>query len=60
MTAWITLFAVAVLFALALRHGQPRIPPLPPGYERERQFAAFVTATAGGAVGIKRFHFLAY
>jgi hypothetical protein len=39
MTAWIVLFAVAVLFALALRHGRAQNPPLPPGYEGERQRA---------------------
>ena len=39
MTAWIALFAVTVLFALALRHGRSKEPPLPPGYDGERQLA---------------------
>ena len=39
MTAWIALFAVTVLFALALRHGRPKEPPLPPGHDGERQLA---------------------
>ena len=36
MTAWIDFFAVTILFALALRHGRPKEPPLPPGYDGER------------------------
>jgi hypothetical protein len=39
MTAWIDLFAVTILFTLALRHGRPKEPPLPPGYDGERQLA---------------------
>jgi hypothetical protein len=39
MTAWIALFAVAILFTLALRHGRPEEPPLPPGHDGERQLA---------------------
>jgi hypothetical protein len=39
MTAWIVLAAVTVLFALALRRGPAKEPPLPPGYEGERQLA---------------------
>jgi hypothetical protein len=39
MTAWIVLAAVALLFALALRHGASKEPSLPPGYEGERQLA---------------------
>jgi hypothetical protein len=39
MTAWIVLFAVTVLFALALRHGHSKEPPIPPGYDGERQLA---------------------
>jgi hypothetical protein len=49
MTAWIVLGAVTVLFALALRHGHPKEPPLPPGYDGERQLAelhALTTACA--------------
>ena len=47
MTAWIALLAVTVLFALALRHGRSTEPPLPPGYDGERQRAelsALITA----------------
>ncbi len=39
MTAWIALFAMSLLFTLALRHGRPEEPPLPPGYDGERQLA---------------------
>ena len=39
MTAWITLFALTVLFALALRHGRSKELPMPPGYDGERQLA---------------------
>jgi hypothetical protein len=39
MTALIVLFAVTVLFALALRHSRPKEPPLPAGYDGERQLA---------------------
>jgi hypothetical protein len=39
MTAWIVLLALAVLFALAVRHGRSNEPPLPPGYDGERQLA---------------------
>jgi hypothetical protein len=39
MTAWIALFAVTVLFSMALRHGCAKEPPLPPGYDGERQLA---------------------
>jgi hypothetical protein len=39
MTAWIVLITLTVLFALALRHGGSKEPPLPPGYDRERQLA---------------------
>jgi hypothetical protein len=39
MTAWIVLLALAVLFALAVRHGRSDEPPLPPGYDGERQLA---------------------
>ena len=37
MTAWIALFTMTILFTLALRHGRPKEPPLPPGYDGERQ-----------------------
>ena len=39
MTPWITLFALTVLFALALRHGRSQGLPMPPGYDGERQLA---------------------
>jgi hypothetical protein len=39
MTAWITLFALTVLFALALRHGRSKELQMPPGYDGERQLA---------------------
>jgi hypothetical protein len=39
MTAWITLIALTVLFALSLRHGRSEEPPMPPGYDGERQLA---------------------
>jgi hypothetical protein len=39
MTAWITLFALTVLFALALRHGRSKKLPMPPGHDGERQLA---------------------
>jgi hypothetical protein len=39
MTAWITLIALTVLFALSLRHGRSEEPPMPPGYDAERQLA---------------------
>ena len=39
MTAWIALLAVTILFTLALRHSCPKEPPLPPGYDGERQLA---------------------
>ena len=46
MTAWIALFAATVLFALALRHGRAKEPPLPPGYDGERQLAELHALTA--------------
>jgi hypothetical protein len=39
MTALIVLVVATVLFALALHHGRPKQPPLPPGYDGERQLA---------------------
>lgn len=39
MTAWIVLAALVALFALAVRHGRPADPPLPSGYDGERQLA---------------------
>jgi hypothetical protein len=46
MTAWIDLFAVTILFTLALRRGRPKEPPLPPGYDGERQLAELHALTA--------------
>ena len=40
------LFAVTVLFALALRHGDSEEPPLPPGFDGERQLAELHALTA--------------
>ena len=39
MTAWIVLLALVALFTLAVRHGRPTDPPLPSGYDGERQLA---------------------
>lgn len=39
MTAWILLLALAALFALAVRHGRPTEPPVPSGFDGERQLA---------------------
>jgi hypothetical protein len=46
MTAWIVLFALTVLFAMALRSGRLKDPPLPPGYDGERQLAELRALTA--------------
>jgi hypothetical protein len=46
MAAWIALFAVTILFTLALRHGRPKEPPLPPDYDGERQLAELHALTA--------------
>jgi hypothetical protein len=48
MTAWIALLTVTILFILALRHDRSHKPPLPPGYDGERQLAELhaLTATA--------------
>ena len=45
MTAWIVLFAVIALFALALRHGRAKEQLLPPGYDGERQRAELLAMT---------------
>jgi hypothetical protein len=39
MTAWIVLIALAALFVLVVRRGRSNEPPLPPGYDGERQLA---------------------
>jgi hypothetical protein len=39
MTSWIVLIALTVLFTLAVRHSRVSDPPLPPGYDGERQLA---------------------
>ena len=48
MTAWIALIALTVLFTLALRHGRSHEPPLPPGYDGERQLAELQALTSAG------------
>ena len=48
MTAWILLFALAALFAWAVRHGRPAEPRVPSGFDGERQLAelrALVSST---------------
>ena len=48
MTAWIVLVALAALFTLAVRYARPTDPPMPSGYDGERQLAelrALVSAT---------------
>lgn len=52
MTAWIALFALTVLFTLALRHGRPEEPPLPPGYDGERQLAE-LRARIGASTNVR-------
>jgi hypothetical protein len=39
MTAWIVLLALTALFVLAVRHGRSAEPPMPSGYDGERQLA---------------------
>ena len=39
MTSWILLLALIALFTLAVRHGRANEPPVPPGYDGERQLA---------------------
>ena len=39
MTAWIVLFALVALFAVAAWRRGPAEPPLPPGHDGERQLA---------------------
>ena len=39
MTAWIVLLALVALFTLAARHGRPADPPVPSGFDGERQLA---------------------
>jgi hypothetical protein len=49
MTAWIVLLALVALFTLAARHGRPADPPVPSGYDGERQLAelrALVSSTS--------------
>ena len=48
MTAWIVLFTLAVMFAVALRQAHSKEPPLPPDRDGERQLAELrALATAG-------------
>ncbi len=49
MTALIALLTMTVLFALALRRGRPNEPPLPPGYDGERQLAELDALTGTAA-----------
>src|SRR5512133_3543308 len=51
MTAWIVLFALTVLFAMALRSGRLKDPPLPPGYNGKRQLAELRALTAAHTSG---------
>ena len=39
MTAWIVLLALVALFVLTVRHARPADPPMPSGYDGERQLA---------------------
>ena len=39
MTEWIVLLALVVLYTMAVRRGRTDIPPLPSGYDGERQLA---------------------
>ena len=48
MTAWIVLSALTALSALALRHARPKDPPLPRGYDGERQLAELRARVVGG------------
>jgi hypothetical protein len=50
MAAWIDFFAVTILSTLALRHGRPKEPPLPPGYDGERQLAELHALTASARI----------
>jgi hypothetical protein len=52
MTAWIALFTMTILFTLALRHGRSKDPPLPPGYDGERQLVE-LRALAAAATKIR-------
>jgi hypothetical protein len=49
MTSWIVLIALIALFALAVRHGRSSDPPLPRGYDGERQIAELRGLTAACA-----------
>jgi len=46
MTSWIVLLALIALFTLAVRHGRATDPPLPRGYDGERQIAELRGITA--------------
>jgi hypothetical protein len=53
MTTWIVLAALITLFVLAVRHGRSSDPPpLPTGYERERQLAELRALTASNTHGL--------
>ena len=49
MTSWLLLLALITLFALAVRHGRTTDPPLPRGYDGERQVAELRGITAACA-----------
>ena len=49
MTSWLLLLALITLFALAVRHGRTTDPPLPRGYDGERQIAELRGITAACA-----------
>lgn len=48
MTPWIVLSALTALSALTLRHARPKDPPLPRGYDGERQLAELRALVVGG------------
>ncbi|MDT7571088.1 MAG: hypothetical protein QOE05_1262, partial [Actinomycetota bacterium] len=49
MTSWILLLALIALFTLAVRHQRTIEPPLPRGYDGERQIAELRGLTAACA-----------
>jgi hypothetical protein len=46
MTSWLVLLALIALFTLAVRRGRATDPPLPRGYDGERQIAELRGITA--------------
>jgi hypothetical protein len=49
MTSWLVLLALIALFTLAVRRGRATDPPLPRGYDGERQIAELRGITAACA-----------